>query len=120
MDAALPSAACMKGTAIMSMFEFHVCFYSFVSVFGFSASICFPKVSFSVWAWEGQEAEILAQNNTLRFCLHFFVRFTPRSSVIVSVYHSSPAQWRQRRGIQGKGGFLTPTAPACSLLPGRL
>lgn len=45
-----PSTVCTKGRVVICIFEFHTHFYSFVSVFNFSSSICFIRIGSFLWA----------------------------------------------------------------------
>lgn len=68
MYSVLPSTVCTKESIIICIFEFHMHFYSFVSVSNFSSSICFIRIGSLLWAGG---KEILAQNNMMCLYLSF-------------------------------------------------
>lgn len=68
MHSVLPSTVCTKESVIICIFEFHMHFYSFVSVSNFSSSICFIRIGSLLWAGG---KEILAQNNMMCLYLSF-------------------------------------------------
>lgn len=109
MYSVLPSTVCTKGIVIICIFEFHMHFYSFVSVSNFSSSICFIRIGSLLWAGEvGEESW-----HKIIWCVYIWVSKYNSYHTHLSLSHLSFILCTvvTITTSMRKAGFLTPKCP---------